>query len=94
MTEKNPRTTSKNTRETTTWVTMPFENINEPGTYVCQWSGHLLRVPEDAVAPGRSPLLTMVGQEPLYVTKISDDPYVTMTKARLIASNCDIYVNF
>lgn len=75
----------------TTW---PFEAINEPGTYVCNWSGHLLRVPPDAVAPGRSPKLNLVGQEPLMVTKISDNPYISRTKARLLASNFDVNVNF
>ena len=27
---------------------LPFEKLNEPGTYFCNWSGHLMRVPEDA----------------------------------------------
>ncbi len=75
-------------------TTIPWDNINEPGTYVCNWSGHLLRVPEDGVTPGRSPLVSIVGQDPLFVTKICDDPFVTLTKARLLASNFDIMVNF
>ena len=72
----------------------PFEQINESGAYVCSWSGHLLRVPDDGVAPGRSPLLTLVGPDQLFVTKITDDPFVTLTKARMMASNYDINVNF
>ena len=75
-------------------TTIPWDNINEPGTYVCNWSGHLLRVPEDGVTPGRSPLVSIVGQDPLFVTKICDDPFVPLTKARLLASNFDIMVNF
>ena len=74
--------------------TIAFDQISEPGAYVCAWSGHLLRVPEDGVAPGRSPLLNMVGTEPLFVTKIAQDPYITITKARLLASNLDVNVNF
>lgn len=77
-----------------TGTQVPFEAISEPGCYICNWSGHLLRVPADGVAPGRSPLLNIVGQEPLFVTKISDNPFVTVTKARMLASNCDINVNF
>jgi hypothetical protein len=73
---------------------MPFDQINSPGTYICTWSGHLLRVPEDGVTPGRSPLLNIVGAQPLYVTKISENPYITVTKARLLASNFDLNVNF
>ena len=74
--------------------TIPFDAIREPGAYICNWSGHLLRVPEDGVTSGRSPLLNIVGQEPLFVTKISDNPYVCLTKARLVAANWDVSVNF
>ena len=71
-----------------------FDSIQEPGAYICNWSGHLLRIPDDAVAPGRSPLVNVIGLEPLYVTKITDNPFVTLTKARMLASNLDISVNF
>ncbi len=71
-----------------------FDSIQEPGAYICNWSGHLLRIPEDAVAPGRSPLVNVIGLEPLYVTKISDNPFVTLTKARMVSSNLDLSVNF
>ena len=73
---------------------VPFDSINEPGTYVCNWSGHMLRVPEDAIKPGRSPLMNICGNETLFVTKISDDPFVAISKARLLAANCDLMVNF
>ncbi len=75
-------------------TSVPFEGIQEPGCYVCNWSGHLLRVPEDGVAPGRSPLISLIGPDPLYVTKLSDNPFVTLTKAKMIASNLDCSVNF
>ena len=73
---------------------MPFEAICEPGTYVCNWSGHLLRIPSDAVTAGRSPLINIVGPDCLFVTKICNDPFVPVTKARLLACNFDIAVNF
>lgn len=75
-------------------TTIPFESIQEPGAYICNWSGHLVRIPEDGVTPGRSPMINIVGSDPLFVTKISDNPWVTVTKARLLASNFDLYVNF
>lgn len=75
-------------------ATFAFDKINEPGTYVCNWSGHLLRVPEDGIMTGRSPLITILGQEPLWVTKICDNPYVPITKARLLACSFDLNVNF
>ena len=73
---------------------IPFDNIQEPGCYVCNWSGHLLRVPEDGVAAGRSPLVNIIGTEPLFVTMLSDNPFITITKAKMIASNLDCNVNF
>ncbi len=73
---------------------IPFESIQQPGCYVCNWSGHLLRVPEDGVAAGRSPLVNIIGTEPLFVTKLSDNPFITITKAKMIASNLDCNVNF
>ncbi len=73
---------------------VPFDHINEPGCYICNWSGHLLRIPEDAIAPGRSPLINMVGKDRLFVTKISDNPFIPVTKARLLAADWDISVNF
>ena len=36
----------------------------------------------------------MVGHDPLFVTKISDNPYIPVTKARLCGANCDVNVNF
>lgn len=79
---------------TTVGTTIAFDSINAPGAYICNWSGHLLRVPEDGVTPGRSPMLNIVGAEPLTVTKISDNPYITLTKAKLLACNFDINCNF
>lgn len=73
---------------------VPFDYINEPGTYICNWTGHLLRVPPDSIKSGRSPLMNLIGTTPLYVTKISGDPFVQVGKARLLAANCDVPVNF
>ena len=75
-------------------TTIPFEAISEPGCYVCNWSGHLCRVPEDGVAPGRSPVINIVGNEQLLVTKISDNPYIPLTKAKMLACNFALNVNF
>ena len=72
----------------------PSDQINEPGCYVCQWSGHLLRIPENAIAPGGSPVLNMVGKDRMFVTKINDNPYIPVTKARLEAADRDVNVNF
>ena len=73
---------------------IPFEALNEPGTYVTNWSGHLLRIPEDALKPGRSPVIEIMGKEQLFVTRISNDPFLPVMKARMLAADCDMMVNF
>jgi len=73
---------------------VPFDSINEPGTYVCNWNGHLLRMPEDGLKPGRSPVIALRGSEPLFVTKIAENPFVPLTKARMLAAEADLPVSF
>ncbi|MFQ5463758.1 MAG: hypothetical protein ACE5E5_14170 [Phycisphaerae bacterium] len=73
---------------------VPFESIDSPGCYICNWSGHLLRIPEDGVKSGRSPLLEIKGTEALFVTKICNDPFIPLSKARMLAADCDVAVNF
>lgn len=75
-------------------VQLPFESIQEPGCYLSNWSGHLIRVPNDGLKEGRSPLIDVRGKEPMIVTKLSDDPFLTVSKARMIAADLDLPVNF
>jgi hypothetical protein len=79
---------------TTTITTYPWDQISTPGTYVCNWSGHLLRVPADALSGARVPQINIVGCQPLFVTKISNDPFMTIGQARLTACNQGLSVNF
>ena len=94
MTTGSHSTTKSMDSNTAIGTTVPFESIQAPGCYICNWSGHLLRIPEDGVAAGRSPLVNIVGPEQLFVTKISENPFITLTKAKMIASNIDCNVNF
>ncbi len=72
----------------------PLGGVHETGTYVCNWSGHLLRMSEGGQGWGGSPFFNIVAKEPLFITKISNDPFVTLSKAREIASSLDVPVNF
>ena len=71
-----------------------FGFLHEAGAYVCNWSGHLLRIPEGAIKGGRSLRMSFSAKEPLYVTKVSNDPFVPVTRARLAAADFDQPVNF
>lgn len=75
-------------------TTLSYDGINEPGAYICRWSGHLLRVPEDSISTERSPRMSVIGADTLLVTKIDSNPFVTVSKARLLAANQDVSVNF
>jgi hypothetical protein len=84
----------ENVSPTRSLHTCNFDQIETPGTYVECRTGTLLRVPDDALAPGRSPRIEIVAHEPWMVTRLSDDPYVPLTKARMIAADLDLPVNF
>ncbi|MFN0006989.1 MAG: hypothetical protein ACKVXR_03700 [Planctomycetota bacterium] len=71
-----------------------WENLVEPGVYFSNWSGHLIRIPPYALKEGFSPVIEIIGREPMLVTKLSDDPYLCISKARMLAANLDLAVNF
>lgn len=75
-------------------TTTLFQEIEEPGAYLSNWSGHLIRVPSNALKAGSSPTIDIVGKEPMVVTRLSDDPYCTISKARMIAADLDLNVSF
>ena len=75
-------------------VAVPFDAITSAGAYVCNWSGHLLRVPEHGLLPSGPLAVNMVGGEPLTVTKISDDPDLPLSEARGLAWSYGVNVGF
>ncbi|MFQ6009338.1 MAG: hypothetical protein ACE5K8_10370 [Candidatus Zixiibacteriota bacterium] len=83
----NPKYTRRN-------VTVPFNEITEPGAYYFHPTGWLYRVPGDSLSLGHSPLMNICSTDECYVTKISDDPWIPVNKAREICSNWDFCVNF
>ena len=72
----------------------PFDQISTPGCYILKQTGTLLRVPPDALIPGRSPAIDVVSKDQWLVAKISNDPYMVLSKARSVAADLDLPVNF
>ena len=70
------------------------EALHEEGTYYSNRTGHLIRIPEAGLKPGFSPVIEVVGRDPMVVTKLSDDPYLCISKARMLAADLDLQVNF
>lgn len=73
----------------TTW-----ESINEPGAYVEQGSGDLYRIPKEALIPGASPAIVKESRGASVLLKLSDDPFITTFKARLMCAQHNIEANF
>ena len=88
-TESNPQPQSTATR-----VTGPFSGITEPGCFVNVADGTLFRIPPDGLAPGRSPVISVTSKSEYRVTKISADPWIGVSKARQLAADMDLAVNF
>lgn len=74
--------------------TYAFDAIPAPGAYVCNWSGHLLRMPREALTNVKVAALNIVGNTPLTVTKLSDDPFIPLNRAKRLAGDLRIPVTF
>lgn len=74
---------------------MLFGEIQSPGAYVCNWSGRLLRIPHRASIPADALVASLGGHEQSRtVTKISDNPGVSLADARRLARNLGLTVGF
>jgi hypothetical protein len=71
-----------------------WEAINEPGTYVERGSGDLYRIPKEALIPGASPAIVKESRGASVLVKLSDDPFCTTFKARLLCAQHNIEPNF
>jgi hypothetical protein len=71
-----------------------WEAINEPGTYVERGSGDLYRFPKESLIPGASPSVVKESSGTSILLKISDDPFITTFKARLLCAQHNVEPNF
>ena len=75
------------------YLSCRFDEIERPGVYINQ-HGEMFRVPDDALAEGRSPLLIWESAEGNVVTRISENAYTAISKCRQLAADVDLPVNF
>lgn len=73
---------------------MPFGEIHDAGAYVNIDTGSLFRIPDEALSKGHSPVLEIVSLTGPMVSKICEDPWVPINKARQLAADADIQINF
>ena len=73
---------------------MSWHEIELPGCYLIVNSGDLVRIPQDALAPGHSPLITITSTGGTRVARLSDDPAEPISALRAFAADNDYFVNF
>lgn len=73
---------------------MNWETINEPGAYIERGSGDLYRFPKESLIPGASPSIVKESRGASVLVKLSEDPFITTFKARLLAAQHNIEPNF
>jgi hypothetical protein len=71
-----------------------WENIKQPGAYIERETGHLYRIPSEALLRGSSPLISKLCMHPSTFVKLSDDPNTIVSKLRNIAADADVKPNF
>jgi hypothetical protein len=71
-----------------------WENIKQPGAYIERETGHLYRVPSEALLRGSSPVISKLCNNPSTFVKLSDDPNTIVSKLRNIAADADVKPNF
>ena len=72
----------------------PLGDVTEPGAYVCRESGDLVRIAPTGAAWDSSELIETQEAEPVYVVRIHPDPFVTISRARVLAANLDVEISF
>ncbi len=73
---------------------MAWNTINRPGCYIIMGSGDLVRIPQEAVAAGHSPLITVTSTGETRVAKLSENVAEPISTLRTIAADNDFFVNF
>ena len=69
-------------------------DLEAPGFYVSRASGNGYRVPAEALIKGASPVIEQVSAQPSRLVKLSDNPFIPLTKARNLAASYNIEPNF
>ena|SRR5688572_20119429 len=76
-------------------ASQPWSSVNQPGSYVCNDSGLLLRVPASALRDGKTPVIEFLGpQGPPTVTRLSPDPLLPIADLRTMATTASITPRF
>lgn len=73
---------------------MDWNEIEKPGCYLFVDTGELVRIPEEALAPGHSPLIAFSSKKSPRVARLSNDPSTPISVLRVTAADHDYSVEF
>ncbi len=73
---------------------MSWNEIDSPGCYVLIDAGDLFRIPQEALAAGHSPLISVTSVEETRVAKLTDNPADPISTLRTLAADNDYFVHF
>jgi hypothetical protein len=71
-----------------------WTNIHQPGFYASRTTGQGYRITPDLLIQGASPSLSVLGAENERFVRLSDDPFVPTSAARLLCADNDISPRF
>ena len=91
-----PRVASKleNSTSQFTLNVFSFGEIESPGAYLEIETGRLFRVQPGALQPGHSPMISITCSDTWRYAKVSEDPNIPISKARVVAADSDLMVSF
>jgi hypothetical protein len=73
---------------------MSWSEIESVGCYLLVDSGELVRIPQEGLAKGHSPLISFTSSKDVRVAKLSENPAEPISVLRAIAADNDYFVNF
>jgi hypothetical protein len=89
--EHRARQTQAVAEATSDMVSCRLDEIRAPGLYLEHRTGALLRVHEEALAPGKRFAIEVVAN--WNVTRLSKDPGLPLPEARMLAAHHDLIVD-
>ena len=85
----------KRTTDAQTFAAQDWNTVKDPGCYICNDTGRLLRVPEEAVRNQSHPIVEYFGPKgPSPVTRLSNDPRLAVPDLRTLAGTAKIKAQF
>jgi len=75
-------------------ISLPLDGLREAGTYVCNWSGHLLRIHDPEQDARRFSNAGRQNADAWTVTRLSADPHIPRPHAKRLARGFGLCTSF